>query len=258
MFKHMDFELFKTKIIENTHLLNNYLKKYNFEERNYDDLIPTLMFNFGDYYDYNINKTILLVRYKNEVKDMIEKHKYNNQKERFKRNKEKYGFGYHNYDKIYDIDLIMNEFDNINEMFEYCEMDCYTNGIKNQVIDWIIRNTVNDETIDIILNNRVIKEYISIRPKKNGNVDNIVDFYHCYWYPNDWVGLLQMCCNIPNYKNFKSKDGWWIINSYNYTKMRERNKNFCEELVKKVFHPERIQRICDAYNMDMTQYLDLI
>ena len=85
MFKHMDFELFKTKIIENTHLLNNYLKKYNFEERNYDDLIPTLMFNFGDYYDYNINKTILLVRYKNEVKDMIEKHKYNNQKERFKR-----------------------------------------------------------------------------------------------------------------------------------------------------------------------------
>ena len=46
--------------------------------------------------------------------------------------------------------------------------------------------------------------------------------------------------------------------SLNYKEMQQQNKDFCEELVKKVFHPERIQRICDTYNMDMTEYLDLV
>jgi hypothetical protein len=35
-------------------------------------------------------------------------------------------------------------------------------------------------------------------------------------------------------------------------------KDFCEELVATVFHPQRIQRICDAYGIDMADYIELV
>jgi hypothetical protein len=40
--------------------------------------------------------------------------------------------------------------------------------------------------------------------------------------------------------------------------MRENMKDFCEELVKTVFHPKRIQQICNIYGLDMVDYLELV
>jgi hypothetical protein len=38
--------------------------------------------------------------------------------------------------------------------------------------------------------------------------------------------------------------------------MLENMKDFCEELVKVVFNPIRVQRMADLYELDMDEYLD--
>jgi hypothetical protein len=38
--------------------------------------------------------------------------------------------------------------------------------------------------------------------------------------------------------------------------MLENMKGFCEELVKVVFNPIRVQRMADLYELDMDEYLD--
>ncbi len=40
--------------------------------------------------------------------------------------------------------------------------------------------------------------------------------------------------------------------------MRENMKNFCEELVQKIFHPLRLQKICQEYGLEMTELLELL
>ncbi len=58
---------------------------------------------------------------------------------------------------------------------------------------------------------------------------------------------------------------YWNINDnedvicvMDYDLMRENMYDFCEELVKKVFEPKRIQKICDIYELDMVDYLELL
>ncbi len=46
--------------------------------------------------------------------------------------------------------------------------------------------------------------------------------------------------------------------SLNYEKMKHHMKGFCEELVQTVFHPKRLQSICDVYGLDMVEYLELV
>jgi hypothetical protein len=43
-----------------------------------------------------------------------------------------------------------------------------------------------------------------------------------------------------------------------HKKMLENMKEFCEELVKAVFNPIRAKRMADLYDMDMTEYLELL
>jgi hypothetical protein len=38
--------------------------------------------------------------------------------------------------------------------------------------------------------------------------------------------------------------------------MLENMKDFCEELVKVVFNPVRVQRMADIYDLGMDEYLD--
>jgi hypothetical protein len=49
-----------------------------------------------------------------------------------------------------------------------------------------------------------------------------------------------------------------LLCSLDYHKMFLDRKDICEELVEVVFHPKRIQRICDAYDMDMADYIDIM
>jgi hypothetical protein len=47
-----------------------------------------------------------------------------------------------------------------------------------------------------------------------------------------------------------------LLFSLDHKKMLENMKDFCEELVKVVFNPIRVQRMADLYELDMDEYLD--
>jgi len=40
--------------------------------------------------------------------------------------------------------------------------------------------------------------------------------------------------------------------------MKENNKDFCEELVEKVFHPERIMGLSTLYEFEFSDYMENI
>jgi hypothetical protein len=49
-----------------------------------------------------------------------------------------------------------------------------------------------------------------------------------------------------------------LLFSLDHKKMLENMKDFCEELVKAVFNPIRVQKMADLYDMDMAEYLELL
>ena len=49
-----------------------------------------------------------------------------------------------------------------------------------------------------------------------------------------------------------------IICKYDYKKMMDNMKDFCEDLVKYVFHPKRLDRLCEKYSMHMFDLLELL
>jgi hypothetical protein len=56
-------------------------------------------------------------------------------------------------------------------------------------------------------------------------------------------------------KNFNATH---LLFSLDYEKMKENNREFFEELVKKVFHPERIVRLSALYEFDFSDYMENI
>jgi hypothetical protein len=56
----------------------------------------------------------------------------------------------------------------------------------------------------------------------------------------------------------KNPNATYLLFSLDYEKMKENNKDFCEELVKKVFHPERIMGLSVLYKFDFSDYMENI
>ena len=48
-----------------------------------------------------------------------------------------------------------------------------------------------------------------------------------------------------------------ILSSLDYNKMIENTKSLCNELVEKIFHPARLERICKMYNIEMEEYIEI-
>jgi hypothetical protein len=46
--------------------------------------------------------------------------------------------------------------------------------------------------------------------------------------------------------------------NYDYQKMREKNRDFFEELVSKVFHPDRANRFAHKFKMKLVDYLESV
>ena len=40
--------------------------------------------------------------------------------------------------------------------------------------------------------------------------------------------------------------------------MKENNKDFCEELVQKIFNPKRLLNLCKMFDMDLLDYTDIV
>jgi hypothetical protein len=49
-----------------------------------------------------------------------------------------------------------------------------------------------------------------------------------------------------------------LFTSLNTEKMRSNCKSFAEELVKYVFHPLRLQRLCDTHNLELEEYFEMV
>jgi hypothetical protein len=49
-----------------------------------------------------------------------------------------------------------------------------------------------------------------------------------------------------------------LLTTLNTEKMRANCKPFAEELVKYVFHPLRLQRLCDTYGLDLDEYFEMV
>jgi hypothetical protein len=49
-----------------------------------------------------------------------------------------------------------------------------------------------------------------------------------------------------------------LLFSLDHKKMLENMKDFCEELVRAVFNPVRVQRMAELYELDMAEYLELL
>jgi hypothetical protein len=56
----------------------------------------------------------------------------------------------------------------------------------------------------------------------------------------------------------KNRNAIHLLFKYDYETMKQNNKDFCEELVKKVFNPNRLLSLCKSYNMDWLDYTDIL
>jgi hypothetical protein len=49
-----------------------------------------------------------------------------------------------------------------------------------------------------------------------------------------------------------------LLFTYDYSGMKEQMKSFTEELVRYVFHPSWLMRICYKYEIDLDDYVEIV
>jgi hypothetical protein len=94
-------------------------------------------------------------------------------------------------------------------------------------------------------------------PILQNNLDK-VDWYYLSGNPNAIhllrTNLHKVYCDMLS-KNQNALD---LLFNYDYEAMKQNNKDFCEELVQKVFNPERLLSLCKTYNIDWMDYTDIL
>jgi hypothetical protein len=84
----------------------------------------------------------------------------------------------------------------------------------------------------------------------------------------DWAELSQNPNAIHILERNLDKVHWGCLSSkpnaihllapLDTVKMRSNCKGFAEELVKYVFHPIRLQRLCDEYSLELDEYFEMV
>ena len=92
---------------------------------------------------------------------------------------------------------------------------------------------------NIIDTNKVKWDYLSANPNAIPILEQNLD-------KMEWVSLSEN----PNALH--------LLFSLDHKKMLENMKDFCEELVRAVFNPLRVQRMAELYELDMAEYLELL
>jgi hypothetical protein len=49
-----------------------------------------------------------------------------------------------------------------------------------------------------------------------------------------------------------------MLFKYDYKEMKEKRQPIVEELVKRVFHPARLMRLCGGYKVEFDEYMEII
>ncbi len=72
------------------------------------------------------------------------------------------------------------------------------------------------------------------------------------------VHIIEKNLNKINWRYLsKNPNAIHLLFNYNYEKMLSNNKEFTEELVAYVFNPKRLLKLCNTYNIDFLDYIDL-
>ncbi len=73
------------------------------------------------------------------------------------------------------------------------------------------------------------------------------------------ISILQNNLDKVDWNNLsKNPNAIQLLFKYDYQTMKQNNKDFCEELVQKVFNPERLLSLCKTYNIDWLDYTDIL
>ena len=86
--------------------------------------------------------------------------------------------------------------------------------------------------------------------------DGKVNWCHLSENPNAIHILEQNLDKAPYCWLSGNPNALHLLFSLDHKKMLENMKDFCEELVKAVFNPIRVQRMAELYELDMDEYLD--
>lgn len=150
------------------------------------------------------------------------------------------------------------------------KFDTFTVGIYDEFQRFIYLhiNWISSLNYDVELYNSRNKEKILVlRDFLRYPEEHLEDFID---YFRDYIIIKA------SFKNFKTKDGIQSMNEYfteivseldyilermppsNYDDMKEKNKNFYQDLNKYIMNPKRIEKMALQFHIDFFDYLDLI
>ncbi len=73
------------------------------------------------------------------------------------------------------------------------------------------------------------------------------------------IHILQNNLDNVDFRNLSyNPNATHLFFKYDYQTMMQNNKDFCEELVQKVFNPNRLLSLCKSFNMDWLDYTDIL
>jgi len=104
-------------------------------------------------------------------------------------------------------------------------------------------------------------QYLSGNPNAIHILKNNLDKVH--WHslsvnPNAIPILENNLDKVSGYCLSMNPNAIHLLFKYDYQTMKQNNKDFCEELVQKVFNPCRLLRLCKMFNMDLLDYTDIL
>ena len=131
-------------------------------------------------------------------------------------------------------------------------------------VDWTYLS-LNPNAIHILELNldKVDWEYLSTNPNAihilEQNLDKVVWPNLCFNQSPNAIHLIQQNLNkVPKSYLSRIPNATHLLFSFDYEKMKENNREFFEELVEKVFHPERIMGLSALYEFEFSDYMENI
>ena len=85
-----------------------------------------------------------------------------------------------------------------------------------------------------------------------------VDWYRLSQNPNA-IHLLETHLDKVNWLYLSvNENAIHLLKTLNTEKMRSNCQAFAEELAAYVFHPLRLQRLCDTYGLELEEYFEMV
>jgi hypothetical protein len=138
----------------------------------------------------------------------------------------------------------------------------YTDNENSHKISWSLLS-LNPNAIPILETNldKINWLYLSRNPNAIPILENNLD--KVIWYslsenPNA-IHLLENNLDKVDWESLsRNPNAIHLLFKYDYETMKQNNKDFCQELVQKVFNPDRLLRLCEIFNIDLLDYTDIL